>query len=235
MPTKICIVKAMVFPVNIHRCESWTIKRAECRRIDTFELWCWIRLLRVSWTARQSNQSILKEINPKYSLALMLKLKLQLQYFGHLMWRADSLEKTLMLGKIEGRKRRGWQENEMVGWYHQFNGHELGQTLGEGEGQGSLVWFSPWGWKESDATWWLHNRNITFPSGSLHKLLASSTRGQREDTRRTTIPQQLEQKLHYRKLIRMKKQSYVPDEEIRQNPRKTTKWSGDRQPSRKRI
>ena len=98
----------MVFPVVMHRCESWTIKKAERQRIDAFELWCWRRLLRVPWTARRSNQSILKEINPEYSLeGLMLKLKLQ--HFGHLIQRADSLEKTLMLGKIEGRRRRGWQ------------------------------------------------------------------------------------------------------------------------------
>ena len=105
-PTKVHVVKAMVFPVVMYGCESWTIKKAECQRMDAFELWCW-RLLRVPWTARKSNQSILKEINPEYSLkGLMLKLKLQ--YFGHLMWRTDSLEKTLMLGKIEGRRRRGW-------------------------------------------------------------------------------------------------------------------------------
>ena len=102
------LVKAMVFPVVVYGCESWTIKKAECRRIDAFELWCWRRLLRVPWTARQSNQSILKEINPEYSLeGLMLKLKCQ--YFGHLMERADSLEKTLMLGKMEGRRKRGQQ------------------------------------------------------------------------------------------------------------------------------
>ena len=106
MPTKVQIVKAVVFPVVMYGCESWTIKKAERRKIDPFELWCWRRLLRVPWTARRSNQSILKEINPEYSLeGLMLKLKLQ--YFGHLMRRADSLEKTLMLGKIEGRRRRG--------------------------------------------------------------------------------------------------------------------------------
>ena len=98
----------MVFPVVMYGCESWTIKKAECRRIDAFELWCWRRLLRVPWTARRSNQSILKEINPEYSLERLM-LKLKLQYFGHLMWRADSLEKTLMLGKIEGRRRREWQ------------------------------------------------------------------------------------------------------------------------------
>ena len=103
---KVCLVKAMVFPVVTYGCESWTIKKAERRRIDAFELWCWRRLLRVPWTARRSNQSILKEISPGFSMeGLMLKLKLQ--YFGHLMRRADSFEKTLMLGKIEGRKRRG--------------------------------------------------------------------------------------------------------------------------------
>ena len=106
LPTKVYLVKAMVFPVVMYGCESWTMKQAERRRIDAFELWCWRRLLRVPWTARRSNQFILKEISPKYSLeGLMLKLKLQ--YFGHLMRRTDSSEKTLMLGKIEGRRRRG--------------------------------------------------------------------------------------------------------------------------------
>jgi len=108
LPTKVHLVKAMVFPVVIYGCESWTIKKAEWRRTDAFELWCWRRLLRGPWTARRSNQSILKEISPGCSLAgLMLKLKLQ--YFGHLMRRADSFEKTLMLGKIKGRRRRGRQ------------------------------------------------------------------------------------------------------------------------------
>ena len=106
LSTKVRLVKAMVFPVVMYRCESWTIKKAECQRIDAFELWCWRRLLRVPWTARRSNQSILKEISPGYSLEGLI-LKLKLQYFGHLMQRADSLEKTLMLGKIEGRRRRG--------------------------------------------------------------------------------------------------------------------------------
>ena len=106
--TKVHLVKAMVFPAGMYECESWTIKKAECRRIDAFELWCWRRLLRVPWTERRSNQSILKEISPEYSLeGLMFKLKLQ--YSGHLMRRADSFEKTLMLGKIEGRRRRGRQ------------------------------------------------------------------------------------------------------------------------------
>ena len=104
--TKVCLVKAMVFPLVMYGCESWTVKKAECRKIDTFELWCWRRLLRVPWTARRSNQSILKEINPGISLqGLMLKLKLQ--YFDHLMQRVHSLEKTLMLGGIGGRRRRG--------------------------------------------------------------------------------------------------------------------------------
>ena len=106
MPTKVHIVKAMIFPIVIYRCESWIMKKAEHRRSDAFELWCWRRLLRVPWTARKSNLSILREINPEYSLeGLMLKLKLQ--YFGHLMQTADSLEKTLMLGKIEDIRRRG--------------------------------------------------------------------------------------------------------------------------------
>ena len=108
MPTKVCIGKAMVFPVVMYRCESWTIKKAEHQRIDAFDLWCWRRLLRVPWTARKSNQSLLKEVNPEYSLEGQM-LRLKLQHFGHLMQRAGSLEKTLMLGKIEGRKRRGRQ------------------------------------------------------------------------------------------------------------------------------
>ena len=123
LPTKVRLVKAMVFPVVIYGCEIWTIKKAEYWRTDAFELWCWRRLLRVPWTARRSNQSILKEISPVCSLeALMLKLKLQ--YFGHLMRRADSFEKTLMLGKIEGGRRRGRQD-EMVEWHHWLNGHEF--------------------------------------------------------------------------------------------------------------
>ena len=108
LSTKVCLVKAMVFPLVMHGCKSWTIKKVECQRIDAFELWCWRRLLRVPWTARRSNQSILKEISPEYSLEGPM-LKLKLQYFDHLMRRADSLEKTLMLGKIEGRRRRGQQ------------------------------------------------------------------------------------------------------------------------------
>ena len=113
--TRICLVKAMVFPVVMYGCESWTIKKAECRRIDAFELGCWRRLLRVPWTARRSNQSILKEISPEYSLERLV-LKLKLQYFGHLIWRTDSLEKTLMLGKIQGRRRRRRERQRRRWW-----------------------------------------------------------------------------------------------------------------------
>ena len=114
LPTKVRLVKTMVFPVVRYGCESWTIKKADCRRIDAFELWCWRRLLRVPWTARRSSQSILKEISPGCSLEGLI-LKLKLQYFGHLMRKADSLEKTLMLGKIEGGRRRGRQRMRWLG------------------------------------------------------------------------------------------------------------------------
>ena len=123
--TKVHTAKAMFFSVVMYGCESWTKKKAEHRRIDAFELWSWRRLWRVSWTANKSNQSIRKEISPEYSLdGLMLKLKLQ--YFGHLVPKANSLEKNLMLRKIEGRKRRGCTEDEMVGWHHRPDGHEFG-------------------------------------------------------------------------------------------------------------
>ena len=121
--TKVHLVKAMVFPVVMYGRESWAIKKAEHQRIDAFELWCWRRLLRVPWTARTSNQSVLKEINPEYSLKGPM-LKLKLQFFGHLMPRTDSLEKTLTLAKSEGQNRRG-QQDEMVGWHQQCNGHEF--------------------------------------------------------------------------------------------------------------
>ena len=124
--------------------------KAECQRLDAFELWCWRRLLRVPWSARRSNQSIPKEISPECSLEGLV-LKLKLQYFGHVMRRADSFEKTLTLGKIEGRRRRGRQD-EMVGWHHQLNGHGFGWTLGVGDGQGGLECCSSWGHKESDTT-----------------------------------------------------------------------------------
>ena len=116
LPTKVCLVKAMVFPVVMYGCESWTVKKAERQRIDAFELWCWRRLLRVPWTARRSNQCILKEISPGSSLEGMM-LKLKLQYFGHLMQRVDSLEKTLMLGGL-GAEEKGTTEDEMAGWHH---------------------------------------------------------------------------------------------------------------------
>ena len=139
-----------VRPVVMYGCESWIVKKAECRRINAFELWCWRRFLRVPWTARRSSQSILKENSPECSLeGLMLNLKLQ--YFGHLIRRADSFENTLILGKIEGRGRRGLRD-EMVGWHHQHNGHGFGWTLGVGDGQGDLACCGSWGCKESDTT-----------------------------------------------------------------------------------
>ena len=119
MPTKVRLVKAMVFPVVMYGCESWTVKKTERRRIDAFELWCWRRLLRVPWTARRSNQSILKEISPGISLEGMM-LKLKLQYFGHLLWRVDSLEKSLMLGGIGGRRRRGRQRMRRLDGINDF-------------------------------------------------------------------------------------------------------------------
>ena len=131
----------------MYRCESWTMKKAERRRIDAFELWCWRRLLRVPWTARRSIQSILKEINPEYSLeGLMLKLKVQ--YFGHLMWKADSPD----AGRDLSQEEKGITEDEMVGQHHWFNGHEFEKAPGVGKGQGSLACCSPWGCKESHTT-----------------------------------------------------------------------------------
>ena len=140
--TKVHLVKAMVFPVVMYGCHSWTVKKAEHQRTDTFKLWCWRRLIRVPWTARRSNQSIVKEISPGISLEGMM-LTLKLQYFGHLMRRVDSLEKTLMLGKIEGKRRRGQQRTRWLNsiW---LSGCGFEQTLGNSEGQGSLVCCSPW-------------------------------------------------------------------------------------------
>ena len=142
LSTKLHLVKAMVFPVVMYGCETWTIKKAECRRIDAFELWCWRRLLRVPWTARRSKQSILKEISPRCSLEGLI-WKLKLQYFGHLMWRA---------GKDWGQEEKGTTEDEMVGWHHWLDGHEFEQGLGVGDGQGSVACCSLWGHKESDMT-----------------------------------------------------------------------------------
>ena len=144
-------VKAIVFPVVKYGCESWTINKAERQRIDAFELWCWRRLLRVPWTARRSNQSILMEISPEYSLeGLMLNLKLQ--FIGHLMPRTDSLEKDPDAGKDRRQEEKRMTEDEMVGWHHQLNGHEFEQAPGVGDGQGNLAFCSPWGCKELDTT-----------------------------------------------------------------------------------
>jgi len=151
----------------MYGCESWTIKKAEHRRTDAFELWCWRRLLRVPWTAERSNQPILKEINPEYSLeGLMLKLKLQ--YFDHLMWKADLLEKTLMLWRQQEEK--GTTEDEIVGWHHRLNGHEFEQAPGDGEGQGSLACYNPWGYKESDTTEWLNKKSLEGEPGPCPKV-----------------------------------------------------------------
>ena len=162
LPTEIHLVKVMLFPVVTYGCESWTIKKAESWRIDTFELWCWRRLLRVPWTARRSNQSILKEISPEYSLeGLMLMLKLQ--YFGH--WMENWLIwKDPDAGKDWRREETGTTEDEMVGWHHPLNGHELEYTLGVGDGQGSLVCCSRWGLKESDKSEWLIWTELSYSS-----------------------------------------------------------------------
>ena len=153
LPTKVHLVKAMVFPVVMNGCESWTIKKADWWRMDAFELWCWRKLLRIPWNARKSNQSIQKEISPEYSLEGLM-LKLNLQYFDYLMQRTDSLEKTLMLEKIEGRRRWGWQR---MRWLDGItNRHEFEHVPGVGDGQESLVCCSPWGGKESDMTEWLN-------------------------------------------------------------------------------
>ena len=156
LPTKVRLVKAMVFPIVMCGCEIWAIKKAEHWRIHAFELCCWRRLLRVPWTARRFNQSILKAINPEYSLeGLMMELKLKLQYFGHLMRRTDSLEKTLV-GKDWRQEEKGMTKDEMVGWHHWLDGHEFDQALGVGDGQGSLACCAPWCCKESDMTEWLN-------------------------------------------------------------------------------
>ena len=148
---KVHLVKAMVFPVVVYGCESWTIKKAENQRIDAFELWCWRKLLRVTWTARRSNLSIPKDISPEYSLeGLMLKLKLQ--YFSQLIGKDLDAEKDWRQKRVT--------EDEMVGCHHWFNGHKFGQTPRDGEGQGSLAYYSPWGHKESDMTEQLNNKAV---------------------------------------------------------------------------
>ena len=153
----------LVFPVVRYSCESWTVKKAEHQGIDTFKLCCSWRLLNVPWTAKRSKQSILREINPEYSLE-ELRMKLKFQYFGHLMQTDDSLEKSLMLRKIEGRRRRGCQRMRWLmsisdGQHHWCNEHELEQTLGDGEGHRGLGCCSPWGHKDSDTTEWLNNNS----------------------------------------------------------------------------
>ena len=159
----------------MYGCESWAVKKAESRRIDAFELWCWRRLLRVPWTARRSNQSILKEISPEYSLeGLMLKLKLQ--YFGHLMQTKNwFIWKDSDAGKDWRLEEKGMTEDEMVGWHHWLNGHEFEQAPGDSEGQGSLAWCSPWGHKELDMTSWLNNKNNMYVYCLIYSFLASYT------------------------------------------------------------
>ena len=143
--------QSYVFPVVMYGCESWTIKKAEHWRTDAFKLWCWRGLLRVPWTVRRSNQSILKEISPEYSFRKDWCWNWT-SNFGHLMQRTDSLEKTLMLGKIEGRRRKGWQRMRWLEGHHQVNGNEFEQIPGDSEGQGILVCCSPWGHRELDTT-----------------------------------------------------------------------------------
>ena len=154
----------------MYRCEGWTIKKADHQKIDAFELWFWRRLLRVPWTTRRSNQSILKEINPGYSLeGLMLKLKLKLQYFGHLMPKSWLIGKDTDAGKDWGQEEKGGTEDKMVGWHHWFNGHEFEQTPGDSEGQGSLACWSSWGGRVGPKTEQLNNsKPFTggFPGGS---------------------------------------------------------------------
>ena len=164
LPTKARLVKAMVFPVVMYGCESWTVKKAECWRTDAFELWCWRRLLRVSWTARRSNQSILREISPECSLeGLMLKAETPvlwpLDVKNWLIWKDPDV------GKDGRRKEKGKTEDEMAGWHHWLNGHESEWTLGVGDGQGGLVCCNSWGHNESDTTEQLNWTELMKDSG----------------------------------------------------------------------
>ena len=165
LPTKVCLVKAMVFPVVIYGCESWTVKKAECRRVDAFELWCWRRLFRVPWTARRSSQSILKAISPGISLEGMM-LKLKLQYFGHLM-QSWLIGKDSDAGRDWGQEEKGTTEDEMVEWHHWLDGREFEWTLGVGDGQGGLVCCDSWGRKELDTTEWLNSTDLRFAMQDL--------------------------------------------------------------------
>ena len=178
MPTKVHLVKAVDFLVVMYGCESWTIKKAECRRIDVFELWCCRRPLRAPWTARRSSQSILKEISHEYSLERLM-LKLKLQYCGHLMQRVDSFEKTLMLGGIGGRRRRGQQGMRRLDGITDSMDVSLSEwTPGDGDEQGGLACCNSWGRKESDTTERLNWTELDCPSGfHEHSCLKTATLG----------------------------------------------------------